>query len=353
MSVRIGLSQQERSRFGLADLVLAVLEPGLPGMSELHDRSMAVVRHFRAFSMAASAVAGCAEEEVNAHPCRFRLPAEVLWDRTMVTSSGSKGGYLVGSEIGELVPTLRGRGVVARLPVKRLNGLHSNMTLPRGATSVTANWQSGDGSSNTASDLGVGDLSLAPKMLVVIVELSIALLKGMGAAANDFLLAEIQRAADEAQDKAFIAGAGGREPLGVMNATGVNNQPGASLAWSSVLDMLRLAETYATDDSLTWLVAPDTARVLRGREKAAGSGYIMEGNAIGDVPAIVSNNVPAGSLVIAPWSTATVASWSAAQFSISGGGPNFDAGKVAIRLLLEVDSVIEQPAALAKATAVT
>lgn len=352
MGISLSLSPAERGRYGLADLALAIGgEPCLPG-TEVSEQRAAVMKHFRAMSIATDALSG---REMTPHhdPFRYSIPDDFL-GRALSSNPGSKGGALVGSDL-DIIPTLRNRGILRRLPVRRYDGLKNNVTLARGATSVTVTWQAGDGTSVSSSDPALGQGSLMPRTVTVVVETSLQLLASLGAARNGYLLDELDKAEVEDIDKKFVGGSGASgEPLGILNTPGINSQAGSALAWSGVADMLRQAELYTDDESLIWLVAPDVAKLLRTRERASGSGFIMEGSVMAGVPAIVSNGMPAGSLLIVPWSKVRVATWTAAQLDIApGSSGNFNAGKLAFRLLYEMDWLLEQPAAGVKATSIT
>jgi HK97 family phage major capsid protein len=352
MGPLLGLSRNELTRYGLADLVLAL---SAPPFGVKAARTAPVLEHFRSMSTAVDIL--CGREVLPhgpEHPHRFSLPGDMF--RTMTAQPGSAGGYLVGTDVKGYVSNLRNRGVLAHLPVKRLDGLAANVTLVRGNGSVTASWQAVEGTPVTPTDLTLGQLSLTPKALVVIVELSTQLMHALGAAANAYVLGEIDRAVAEELDRKFLAGAGGSEPIGMLNSDGINTQAGASLSWASTTDMLRLAELSAEGDSLAWIVAPDAAKVLRTRERASGNGgFILNDGTIAGYPARVTSAMPAGALVLAPWDDVTVATWGSVQleatpFSSAG---NFNKGIVAVRMIVDTDWVAEKPATVTKATSIT
>lgn len=350
MGPLLGLSQQELNRFGLADLVMARYDSG--GGATAGRRSADVLRHFTDISDELDKRAG--RKTKGAADGLFAIPGDYFLTRALSTATGPKGGYLVGEEVAGYALTVRNRGIVRRLPVKRLDGLAENATLVRGAGSVTVTWQAGDGTSVTASDPAVGQLSLSPKSAIVVTDLSRQLLIGMGDAGNAYVAAELQAAASEEIDKKFVAGIGGAEPIGVLNTQNINSQAGASLSWSSVCDMLRLSELYGEGDSLAWLVAPDAAKVLRTRERATGNGgFILSDGTIAGYPALVSGSVPAGSMVIGTWSDVTVATWGSLHIDLSGGGTRFNSGLIGVRMFLQTDWAFEKPVSITKATSIT
>ncbi len=354
MGPLLGLSGAEISRLGIADLIRALAAPNF-NPSE-RDRASDVVGYFRGISNAVDMLVG---REVYRHgtatPDRYSLPGD-LFRRALTVQPGSTGGYLVGTDNAHFAPTLRDRGVLSKLPVHRLDGLQGNVTIPRGTAAASTMWQAHEGEAATPSGVALGQLSLVPKTLICVVEFSLHLMKTMGAAANNYCLSEIVRAADAAIDSAFFVGAGGNEPVGIFNVPGITLQAGANLTWASTLGMLKVAEQSAEEGALVWCIAPDAAKLLRARERASGNGgFVLQDGTIAGYPVIVTGAVPDGGMVIAPWSSVTVANWRSAQLEVTpfSSSANFGAGVTAARLIIETDFAVHQPAQIAISTSIT
>jgi HK97 family phage major capsid protein len=354
MGPLVGLSAAENIRLGVADLLMALAQP----QYNPSERSKAAdtIGYWRSVSNAVDMLCG---REVYKHgsatPDRYSLPGD-LFQRGLTTQPGSTGGYLVGSNNAHFAPTLRDRGVLSKLPVHRLDGLQGNVAIPRGTTAATTLWQSHETEAATPSGVALGQLSLTPKTLICVVEFSLHLMKTMGQAANNYCLSEIVRAADAAVDAAFFVGTGGNEPVGIFTTPGITSQAGANLTWASTLGMLKVAEQSAEEGSLVWCIAPDAAKILRARERASGNGgFVLQDGSIAGYPVIVSGAVPDGGMVIAPWSSVTVANWRSAQIEITpfASSANFNAGITAARLIIETDFVVHQPAQIAISTSIT
>ncbi len=64
-------------------------------------------------------------------------------------------------------------------------------------------------------------------------------------------------AVGELLDIAFLNGAGGSQPLGLLNTPGINTQSGTSLAHAGLLAMKQKALTAGgREDALAWVGAP-------------------------------------------------------------------------------------------------
>ena len=354
MGPNLGLRSSEM-RFGLGDLVASLAAPATS--MEGRERDNEIYKQFRQQATILDLMSG--KEVFRAGPVnanRFAIPGD-YFARALTTQPGSSGGYLVNTDTIGHAGNLRPRGLLNRLPVQRLTGLLGNISLPRGVGSSTASWQATETEAVAATAPTLGSITLAAKTLIGTMEVSGALTRGMGAAGNAWMTSEIRYTIDEAAARAFFNGAGGAEPLGLLNVPGINAQAGAALSWASVLDMLRLAELYCEDDStLAWVCAPDAAKLLRARERASGNGdFIIADGRIAGLPCVVSATVPNGTLIVADWSRVVVASWGAVEVEITGmaSSAHFNAGMTAVRCIASVDFAVTQPSVVVAATSIT
>jgi HK97 family phage major capsid protein len=110
-------------------------------------------------------------------------------------------------------------------------------------------------------------------------------------------------------DGAIISGTGvDAQPTGILSTEGVHEVDGTSFTWTTAAEMLRLVE-MSNAVPTGWALSPETAKILRTREKATGSGlFIMAAGRIGDLPAIVSPGVPDGTVVMGDFRQITILS---------------------------------------------
>lgn len=336
----IGLSQAERERYDFSALIR-----GSIGATKL-DLSF--------YAECSEAVA--AKLGVAALPGRTFIPQDVLARRTMTTASGAAGGYLVGTEIGDFASALRARSVIANLPIRKLPGLVGNVTIPRGVTNATMTWLGSEVAAPPEGDPTFGQLSMVPHTVSAVVDLGRAVLHGAGNVGRSFVEAELGAAAGQALDVALLAGTGAEgQPSGVIRASGVTNQSGTSLAWSGVCAMLKVAETYGDQESVRWVAGVDAAEILRIRERATGSGFILDDGRIASRGALVTNAMPAAALMVAPWDSVVMGEWGALELVVTpyASAAQFRAGIVSARLMWTVDFVPRQPASISKAESIT
>ena len=150
-------------------------------------------------------------------------------------------------------------------------------------------------------------MTLTPKTALATVNISLQLLK-QGIAAEPFIRALLLRAAGEALDRAFFAGVGGAEPLGLHSTTGIGTQSGTSLAHAGTLNMREAVLTAGgREEALQWVGTPTVQEVLGGRQRFTGSDRtIWDDQNILGLPAHATKNAAASTLTVGDFSTAVV-----------------------------------------------
>lgn len=339
LGAQIGLSKVERERWSFGDLILS----GGSGSSFYQECSDEVARKV-----------GRAPA-----PGYLFVPRDVLQrhERTLTVSSSPKGGYLVSTENDvDFASALRARSVVANLPLRRLPGLVGHVTIPRGKANATTSWLGSETSQAPEGDPTFGQGSLTGKTISTVVDISRSLMQGMGERARGFIDAELAGAVGQSTDIEFLAGSGAAgRPLGVIRTPGVVDVSGASLAWSNICAMLKAVETYGDQSSVRWVVGVTAAELLRQRERAAGSGFILDDDRIASRGALVTSAMPADALVCAAWDNVAMGEWGALEFAVTGARSteHFRAGIVSVRLMWTIDFCARQPSAVSKSESIT
>ncbi len=161
----------------------------------------------------------------------------------MATQPGSKGGYLVHVENMGFIDILRNRSVALSMGARNLSGLVGNVSFARQTGKATVSWQGGDGTSTTATDQALGQLSMTPKTAIAITDVSEQLLRQSTPSAEQFVMADL--AADiaiDGVDNVVINGTGGAQPIGIKNTTGITSgQDASSATYAKVLAFISTA----------------------------------------------------------------------------------------------------------------
>lgn len=287
-------------------------------------------------------------------PHRAWIGLRDLSARTMASTPGSTGGYLVGSEVGAAVDVLRPWSVAARAGAQTLADLRHNVTLPRVTTATAAGWFDETGNAPSEPPLTLGNVSLSPKTAIALVHVPLQLLR-QGPAVEPFVRSMVMAAVAELLDRAFFAGAGAAAPLGLLATTGIGTQSGTSLAHAGLLTMKKLVLTAgAHEDALAIVVPPAVGEVLAARERSTNSGrYLLDdGRALGH-PAYSTQNAAAGSLVLGDFSQAVIGIFGPGVRIDIDPSQNFNSAGLVMRVLLMADVAFPRPEAFAVASSVT
>ena len=100
------------------------------------------------------------EKRFGRQPQGFFVPADVF-QRDLTATGGDTGDTLVATDKGEMIEALKAQPIVAQLGARVLEGLSSNVTLPKAGV-ATASFV-GENASSSETTPTIGSISLAPK----------------------------------------------------------------------------------------------------------------------------------------------------------------------------------------------
>lgn len=322
--------------------------------AQLHDNRRLAPLEFAASDKIAEAIG-----RAPAHGFAF-VPISDRRDLTAAVAGA--GGYLVSTQTapGDMfVGFLHALSISSRYPLPRIR-VKGNATTPRVKGSVTTGWLTNEGALLTESDLQFALAAAAPKTVGTYTEVSDLFVKQTSPAAQAFVLLELSRATAAAVNAALINGSGAAgQPTGLLNTAGIGSQAGAALAWGGVLNMVEHVEGASglvAPAAAGWVVAPNVARLLRARERATGSGFVMEGNTINAAPALVTKGAPDGVAIFGDWSGLAMLEWGVLEVGVDPYGISselFKKGLVGVRTLWTVDFIALRPASFSAATSIT
>ncbi len=282
--------------------------------------------------------------------------------RDLTVGTAGAGGFLVSQETapGDLfVGYLNANMVMTRLGISRVSLIGSG-GIPKISTQISTYWLSTEGTVITESQFGFAIAAGTPKNVGGYAEVSDLLLKQTSPAAQNFVLAELARATAAEIDGKGLQGSGATgQPTGILNTAGIGSVSGTSLAYAGVLDLIKAIEDKSGIVDPTragFVVAPDTARLLRAREMASGSGMVMTANDLAGFPAFPTKSMPNASLMFGDWSQVVLLDWGALQIGTDPYGVNsalFKTGQVGIRSLWSCDVVVLHPESFAAAITIT
>lgn len=293
------------------------------------------------------------------------VPAEVLQRpigaeaaRAMATTPGAKGGYLVNIENMGFIDILRNRSVAMTMGARVLSGLQGNVVFPRQTGKVSVTWQAGEGTSVTAADQALGQLSMTPKTCIAITDVSEQLLAQSSPSAEAFVMADLANdVAIDGVDAAVINGTGGAQPLGIKNTTGVTTgQDAASATYAKIRAFVSTAgAANAIRGNPGWVTTTAGASTLMGVQRFSGTdtplweGNMLDGTVIG-FRAMSSEQLASGNLIFGSWDEVVIGEWGVLELSTDNGGTRFNQAQVGIRAMWMVDVLLRYPQAFVVST---
>ena len=273
------------------------------------------------------------------------IPQSLFEKRAAQTTTTAAGIVPEDFRADQFVGLLRNSMVVQSLGARVLPNLRGDVTIPRQATTSTAQWLA-EGDALTDSGMTFNSIGLKPKHVGAITELSRQLLQQSNPSIEALVRDDFINVVSLAIDKALIHGDGVKEPEGLLTAaTGTGTL--ATLSWATVLTVLQgLALKNITPNA--WLTHPKVATILRKTLREAGlPGYLLDNGQLAGVPVAVTNQLaekagaPAkGRIIVGDFSEMIVGTWGSVDILTNpyAEGP-YSRGAVQVRILTTCDMV--------------
>lgn len=294
------------------------------------------------------------------------LPAEVLtrsmspevMSRAMATTPGSKGGYMVNVTNMGFIDILRNRSVAMRMGARQLSGLEGNVTFARQTGKQSVTWQGGEGTSITAADQTLGQLSMTPKTAICVTDVSEQLLRQASQSAEQFIMADLASViAIDGVDNAVINGAGGAQPIGIKNTTGITSGQDASSA--TYAKILAFVSTAGASNAIRGnpgfvTTTAGAARLMQvqrftSTDTPLWTGNMLDGQCVG-FNAMSSEQLSSGNIIFGSWDEVVIGDWGVLELSTDNGGTRFNQAQVGIRALWMADVMLRYPQAFVVGT---
>ena len=284
------------------------------------------------------------------------LPEDKL--RAMATQPGSKGGYMVNVTNMGFIDILRNRSVAMSMGARVLSGLQGNVMFPRQTGKATVTWQAGEGTSVTATDQALGQLSMTPKTAIAITDVSEQLLAQATPSAEAFVMADLASdVAIDGVDYAVINGTGGAQPLGIKNTTGITSgQDASSATYAKVLAFVSTAGgANAIRGNPGWVTnTAGAAKLMQVQRFTSTDTPVWQGNMLNGTlvgfNAMSSEQLASGNIIFGSWDEVVIGEWGVLELSTDNGGTRFNQAQVGIRAMWMVDVLIRYPQAFVVGT---
>lgn len=258
--------------------------------------------------------------------------------------------YKADQFIGLLRNSLLVRGLGARV----LTGLRGDTVLPKQTGAATAYWVD-EGDSLTESSATFSSIKLTPRHVGALSSLSRQLVQQANPAIEQLVRDDFSAVVSLAVDKALLHGtAANKQPVGILNVSGIETASLATLDWEAVLAMLeKLALQNVTPNAI--ITHPKAATVLQTtlKDSVAGAAYLMQGGRMADLPVHVTGQLDGktgtpstGRLIAGDFSQLVIGEWGATEILANPYAAGYyEKGDVQLRILHTMDAVVRHPKA--------
>lgn len=164
--------------------------------------------------------------------------------RDLATGTPTGGGNLVATELlgSSFIDLLRNSMVLDRLGITWLRDLNGNVAIPSQTGAANAYWVAESGAP-TESLQSIGQVVLTPKTVGAFTDYSRRLLLQSSLDVEAFVRADLAAIIGQAIQLAAFNGAGGTEPLGILNTNGIGSVAGGANGAAPTYDHLVDLET--------------------------------------------------------------------------------------------------------------
>ena len=286
----------------------------------------------------------------------------------LTAGTATEGAEFVFTEPGSFIEMLRTRMVTAQLGATFLPGLEGNVDFPKQTGAGQFSWRAEDPGSDVAdSDAATIQVQLRPRDGTSSTSYSRRFLAQSVIDAEQFVRADFAAIAARGIDRAALHGAGGNEPTGLYNASGVNAVAmGGVPTWATIVD---LETQVVADDAdigvMAYATTPEIRGVAKVTEKAANTaqflwaGSVREGEMNG-FRAMASNQIRKDlgtggtehGILFGVWDQLLIGEWGAMEIIVDPYAKKKQ-GLVELTLFVIADVAIRHPEAFSKGTGLT
>lgn len=306
----IGLSANETRRYSISRALNAVLENNWKGAEFELECSRQIEK---TLDRQARGVFIPHEVQVRAYSKKPDI------QREMTTGGAGTGAEVVGTRHSpeNFIEQLRVMVVAIAAGARMLPGLRQNLDIPKKTSGATFAWLA-EGGTVTLSDLGTGNLLLSPKTVAGGVQATRRMVKQSLPAIDDLIMQDLVEGAAEAIDLGILQGTGlTNQPTGVFNTSGVNTQTVVAAGNPTLAEAVGFRSAVATDNALRGALSFITTSAVVGnmmlRALDTGSGRFLidpvTRSGLLGYPYRETNALTASRILFGNWNEVLVGMW--------------------------------------------
>lgn len=234
----------------------------------------------------------------------------------------------------EYIGPLRNSLLMRTLGIRTMTGLRGDVVIPKYKTGMTAGWVT-ENEALTKSGGSFQNVEMKPKHVGALTELSRQLIQQSSPDINSLVTDDISFVMADALDQEILLGDGVKEPLGILKTAGIQSGSLADPTWESILKLSELLDVRNVDNA-KYITNPTVMRVLRSTEKSQGTAqYLATSNTIGDVDALVTNQMADKGLLLGDFSQYVLGIWSEVDLLVNPYAESaYNKGNVLVRALM-------------------
>lgn len=282
------------------------------------------------------------------------VPTSIFEKRATMTTTGASAVVPDDYRADQFIGLLRNSMIVRQLGARVLTGLRGDTVLPKATGAATAYWL-GEGDSVTESNTTYSSIKLEPKHVGALTAFSRQLALQSNPSIEQLLRDDIATVVGLAVDKALLHGtAAAKQPVGILNVTGIQTASLATLTWAAIVGMLeKLGLENISPNAIVTHAKAATKLQTTLKDATAGSEYLMQGGRVAGLPAYVTNQLDAksgtpdkGRVIAGDFSQMVIGEWGATEVLANPYAAGYyEKGDVQLRILHSMDAVVRHPKA--------
>lgn len=269
------------------------------------------------------------------------FPLETRDVITSTTPASGPGGTIIPTDYRpqDFIDRLRAASILNQVGATTLSGLSGNVVIPGLKASVNTGWTA-ENAALPVSDQVYRSVTLTPRHCGVIAEYSRNMLLQSSPYVENLLRDDMARQLAEALDVAAISGAGGVEPLGLLNLPGLQTAAyGTGPSYADLVELAALTEE-ADSQGTAFLANVRTKTHLLKIETADGLPVGLD-TLFGGYNYHFSNNVPDNKVLFGRWSDLLIGVWSALDILTNPyDSQAYSKGNVMVRAMMTADIAV-------------
>ncbi|WP_312844140.1 phage major capsid protein [Diaphorobacter nitroreducens] len=290
------------------------------------------------------------------------VPTSIFEKRATMTTTGAAAVVPDDYKSDQFIGLLRNSMIVRQLGARVLTGLRGDTVLPKATGAATAYWVA-EGDALTESNTTYSSVKLEPKTVGALTAFSRQLALQSNPSIEALLRDDISAVVGLAVDKALLHGtAAAKQPVGILNVTGIQTASLATLSWAAIVAMLeKLGLENITANAIVTHAKAATKLQTTLKDATAGSEYLMQAGRVAGLPAYVTNQLDAksgtpdkGRVIAGDFSQIVIGEWGVTEVLANPYAAGYyEKGDVQLRIMHTMDAVVRHPKAFVVADDMT